>query len=96
MGHSDAAVFASQGSPVAPFHVGGGRCFVDEDDSVGVKVELALKPGLPRRHHVGTALLARVNSPFFRVMPWRAKKRCSPLVLVATPCSRKVSRNSRR
>ena len=96
MRDGDAAARAAHRSPVTPFHVGGGCRLVDEHEPVGIKLELAVEPGLPPFPHVGAVLLTRVNSPFLRVMLWRAKKRCSPLVLVATPCSRSMSRNSRR
>ena len=96
MRHGDAAALAALGPAVAASHVGGRRGLVEEDNPFGIQVELPLEPVLARLHHVGTALLGGVQIPFFRLMPWRAKKRYSPLVLVVTPFSRKLSRNSRR
>lgn len=54
------------------------------------------EPRLTRRLHFGPLLLSRVQRPFLRVIPWRAKKRDRPLVLVCTHCSARASRNARR
>jgi hypothetical protein len=69
MGHRDAAAFPAWSSAIAPLHVGRGRGLVDEDHPLGIEVELRLEPGLPRFHHIRSALLAGVDRPFLRVMP---------------------------
>ncbi len=33
-------------------------------------------PGVPAHQHIRTVLLCRVAGLFFRVMPWRTRKRC--------------------
>ena len=43
----DAAALAAHCSSVAPLHVGGGCRLVDEHEPVGIKLELAVEPGLP-------------------------------------------------
>ena len=48
---------------------------VDEDERVGIEVELAFEPGLARRLHVGALLLGGVRGLFLYVMPRRSKKR---------------------
>src|SRR5215212_6507404 len=60
---------------VAARHGGGGGGLVDEYQRIRIEVELALKPRLARRSHVRPVLLGRVAAAFFRVMPWRLKKR---------------------
>ena len=77
----------ARGPAVAPLHVGGGRGLVEEDHTLRVDVELPFEPGLARLHHVRTVLLGGVQIPFLRVMPWRRKKRDSPLRLAAAPLS---------
>jgi len=60
---------------MAARHVGRGPGLVDEDEAVGVEIELAVEPRLPALQDVGAALLAGVGRLFLRVIPWRAKKR---------------------
>ena len=92
----DTAALPARRPPVAPHHVGGGCGLVQEHDAVRIEVELALEPPLARLHHVWAVLLSRVERPFLRLMPWRLKKRDSPLKLTVAPCSCKVARTSRR
>ena len=96
LGYEEPAALAARGVAVAAGHVGGGRRLVEEDELVVVEVGLSLEPRLTRRPHVGPLLLSRVLRPFLRLIPWRAKKRDSPLVLVCTPCPARASRNSPR
>ena len=60
---------------MAAGHVGGGPGFVDEDEPVGIEIELGLEPGPAPLQDVGPILLGRVGGLFLRVMAWRAKKR---------------------
>jgi hypothetical protein len=56
-------------------HVGGRPCLVDEDQPLRVQVELVVEPVLALGQDVGPVLLDRVAGLFFRVIPWRTKKR---------------------
>ena len=76
---------APAAAAVAAGHVGGGPGFVDEHQALGIEVELALEPGLARVQDVGAVLLDRVPDLFLRVIPWRAKKRCSVEIATVTP-----------
>jgi hypothetical protein len=46
-------------------HVRRGPSFVDIDEALGIKVELALEPVLPPLQNVGPILLTRVHCLFF-------------------------------
>ena len=50
---------------------------VDEHQPFGVETGLAVPPGAPLGQHVRAVLLRRVAGLFFRVMPWRTRKRCT-------------------
>jgi hypothetical protein len=68
VGHADPQQLAAQAAPMAARHVGRGPGFVDEDEAVGIEIELAVEPRLPARQDVGSALLA--GGPYvLRVMP---------------------------
>ena len=56
-------------------HIGGGPGLVDEDQALGVEIELPFEPGLTPLRDVGTILLGSVRGLFLRVMACRAKKR---------------------
>ncbi len=94
--YRDATALAARGAGVAAHHVGGCGGLVDEDQTLGIEVGLAFEPGQSRRLHVRPVLLGGVKRPFLRVIPWRAKNRDRPLVLVCTPRSPSRSRNSRK
>jgi hypothetical protein len=51
-----------------PRHVGRGPGFVNEDQPLGVEIELAVEPGLPPLHDVGAVLFGGVRGLFLRVM----------------------------
>ena len=60
---------------------------VDEDKSLGIKIELALEPDLPRRPYIVTLLLARMRRLFLYVMP-RLAKNCQTVDgTTLIPCS---------
>ena len=46
---------------MAAGHLGGGSRFIDEDEVLGIKVKLAIEPGLPPPQDIGTALVVRVR-----------------------------------
>jgi len=60
---------------MAAGHVGGRPRLVDEDQALGLQIELAVEPVVPLLQDVGTVLLDGMASLFLRVMPRRAKKR---------------------
>jgi hypothetical protein len=84
--HEEPAARPAERSSVATDHAGGGRRLVQEHEAVGVEIGHGVEPGLAVGPHVRALLLSRVESPFLRVIPWRAKNRDRPLVLVCTPC----------
>jgi hypothetical protein len=48
-------------------HVRRGPCLVDEDQALGIEIELPLEPFPPPPQDVGTILLARVRGLFLSV-----------------------------
>ena len=42
-------------------HLGGDSRFIDEVEVLGIKVKLAIKPGLPPPQDIGTALVVRLR-----------------------------------
>jgi hypothetical protein len=56
-------------------HVGGGPGLVDEDEALGLQIDLALEPVPALLQDVGAILLDCMASLFLRVMPRRTKKR---------------------
>lgn len=48
-------------------HIGRGPCFIDEDETCRIKIELLVKPTLALLQNVRTALLYRVARLFLRV-----------------------------
>ena len=75
MGHAHPQPLAFAASTMGARHVGGRPGLVDEDQPVGMKVELVVEPGLPQLQDVGAVLLDGVRSLFLRVKLRRAKKR---------------------
>ncbi len=92
--HARAQPFSAPATTVAAGHVG--RCpgLVDEDQLVGVEVELAVEPGPAPFYDVGTVLLGRVACLFLRVIRWRERNRHSVAMLVLTPCPASIVRSS--
>lgn len=60
------------------------------------EVDSALEPLLARLHHVQVVPIGHAERPFFRLMPWRVKRRDSLLRIIAAPCSPTIARTSRR
>lgn len=56
-------------------HVGRSPSLIDEDETVRIKVELAVEPVLPPLQDARPVLFGDVRILFLRVMPWRLKKR---------------------
>ncbi len=71
--HPQALAFGA--TAVAAGHIGRGPGFINEDQALGSKIELAVEPRAALPQDVGPVLLDRVAALFLRVMPWRAKKR---------------------
>ena len=68
-GDAGAQALAPPATTMAPCHVGGRPGLVDEDQLVGVEIELAVEPLLATEQDVGTILLRRVAGLFLRVIP---------------------------
>jgi len=62
---------------MAAGHVDGGPRFIDEDQALGIEIELTVEPALPLPQDVGPVLLDSMASLFLRVMPRRSKNRHS-------------------
>ena len=54
---------------MAAGHVGGGPGLVDEDETLGFKIDLAVEPMLALPQDVRAVLLDRVPGLFLRVIP---------------------------
>jgi len=93
-GDAGAQALAVTAAAIAPRHVG--RCpgLVDEDQLVGIEIELTLEPFLALLQDVGAILLCRMAGLFLRVIPWRAKKRHNVAMLTLTSRSASITRNS--
>ena len=70
-----AQALAPGAAAMAAGHVGRSPGFVDEDEPLGIEVELTVKPRAPLAQDVGPILLDCMASLFLRVMSWRTKKR---------------------
>ena len=68
---------AARTSAMTARHVGRGPGLVDEDEALGIEVELAVEPLLPPLQDVGAVLFARVRGLFLRVIACRSKNRQS-------------------
>ena len=75
MGHAHAQPLAPRTAAPAASHIGRCPCFIDEDETFGVEIELAVEPVLPALQDVRPILLCRVRSLFFQVIPCRSKNR---------------------
>ena len=86
--NSSPAALATPVSPPEPRSLGRGARFVDEDQLLGVEVELAVEPGLPRFEDVGTLLLRRMRGLFLNVRPCRSRKVQTAVIPIVTFRSR--------
>jgi hypothetical protein len=78
---------APRAAAMAAGHVGGGPRLVDEHEALGVEIELAVEPALALLQDIGPVLLDRVPGFFLRVIPCRAKNRCTVPMPSGTPRS---------
>src|SRR5690606_34201217 len=78
-------------APMTAGHVCG---LVDENQALGIQIDLTVEPVVALPQDVGPVLLDGMPSLFLRVMPRRAKKRCSPATEIASPASFKARRSS--
>src|SRR3954465_4311261 len=81
---------------VVPGHGGGSPGLTDEHQPRGIKVELALEPGLAPLADIRPVLLGGMRRVFLRVILCRRQKRQSALTLTCAPCSAKRAFNSGR
>jgi hypothetical protein len=68
MRHAHPKPLAAPAAPVAARHVGRGPGLVDEDQPVGIEVELILEPLFASDQDVGAILFGGVRGLFLRVM----------------------------
>ena len=68
MGRADAQAFATPAAAMRAGQLRRGPGLVDEDEPLGIEVELALEPVLAPLQDVGAILLAGVRGLFLRVM----------------------------
>jgi hypothetical protein len=66
---------ALRAAAMAAGHVGSGPRLIDENEALGIEIELTVEPALPLPQDAGAVLLDSMASLFLRVMPRRAKKR---------------------
>ena len=64
-GYAGAQSLAPAAAPMPASHVGGRPGFVDEDEALGIEVELALEPLPSPVQDIGTVLLSRVAGLFY-------------------------------
>jgi len=93
---ADPKASPTRSASVAPGHVGRGPGLIDEHQPLGIKVELALKPGLASLANIRPVLLGGMCRLFLRVILWRRQKRQSALTLTWAPFSAKRAFNSGR
>ena len=67
--HGGPAALAAARPAAQARHLGRGAGLVDEDQFVGVEIELAVEPGLPRLTDVLALLLGGVGGLFLYVRP---------------------------
>lgn len=85
--HGGPAALAARRPAVESRELGGGADLVDEDQPLGIEVELAFEPGLARRLDVAALLLSRVRGVFLSVMRRRWKKRQMVVIPSRSPRS---------
>ena len=66
--NADPQALTARRATVTPRHVGGGPGLVDEDQALGVEIELPVEPGFALLRNIGAALLGSVRGLFLRVM----------------------------
>jgi hypothetical protein len=64
LGHSRPQPLAAWRPAVATSHLGRGSGLIDEHEPIGVKIQLAVEPGLTAVQDVGAALLVCVRRLF--------------------------------
>ena len=74
MRHRGPTALATGRAAVATRHLGRGAGLVDEDQLLGVQIELAVEPGLACVLHVGALLLSGIRRLFLSVIRRRLKK----------------------
>jgi len=68
MRHTHPKPLATSAAAMAACHIGGGPGLVDEDQPVGIEVELILEPLFASDQDVGAILFGGVRGLFLRVM----------------------------
>src|SRR5215210_7165018 len=96
MRHASPQPPTARGPSVAPGHVRGSPGLVDEDQPLGIEIELALEPGLAPLANIRPVLLGGMRRLFLRVIWCRRQKRQSALTLTKAPCAAKRAFNSGR
>lgn len=76
---------ALRAAGMAAGHIGCGPRLVDEDEALRLQIDLAFEPVPALLQDIGTVLLDGMASLFLRVIPGRAKKRCSPATEMIWP-----------
>ncbi len=76
MGNRRPQSLTAWGAAMGARHVGFRPGLIDEDQPVGVEIDLAVKPVLPFLQDVRAVLFAGVRGLFLRVIRWRLKNRC--------------------
>ena len=66
--HADAQALAAPAAAVRAGHLRRGPGLVDEDETLGVEIDLAVEPVLAPLQDVGAILLAGVRGLFLRVI----------------------------
>jgi hypothetical protein len=94
MRDADPQPLAAPTAPVAARHVGGSPCLVDEDQPLGIEIELILEPLFATRQDIGAILLEGVRGLFLRVILWRLRKRRIVPSPKTRPCAASWRRNS--
>lgn len=88
------SVGAARTTAMAPRHIGAGLGFGDQDQSLGIEVELSVEPSLPALQDIAPILLGGVRCLFLRVIRRRSKNRHSVPIPTAMPRSASGACNS--